>query len=216
LGCGDFLIYEYGATQAAFGEDYEFLAKRRADYAASSKKHYGRAASAGIELGFNEAGESLAPFWFDCECGAKNAVVFENGRAELAEGKCVECGKTAASEEIASWKRVSPRAIARPIVVARGLSPCVFASGLGAFGFHLVARGVARDLGVALCPFATWLPEVRERGIAQRVSEGAGAADAVPAPSVLDAWINFGLESFGERMRGHLKEKSFCDELVLD
>ncbi|MFH0835425.1 MAG: hypothetical protein V1881_03715 [Candidatus Micrarchaeota archaeon] len=204
MGCEDMLFYEYSGTRAAFKDDYAFLLSRHADYAKASAKYYALVKAAGIEPGFDEADEALAAFWYDCECGAKNVLVAEK-EPRLVAGKCGECEKPA--KDI--WERLSPRAISRPIVVARGLAPSVFVSGLGAFGFHLVARGVSSELGVALCPFVTWLPDVSEKGLAQRVKESK------VVPSVLDAWINFGLEGTARAMERHLAEKKLCDALVL-
>ena len=204
MGCKDMLFYEYGGTRAAFRDDYEFLLDRHADYVKASAKYYALVKAAGIEPGFDETGESLAAFWYDCECGAKNALVAEK-EPRLAAGKCGECEKPASDV----WERLSPRAISRPIIVSRGLAPSVFVSGLGAFGFHLVARGVAAELGVPLCPFVTWLPDVSENGLSQRVKESK------VVPSVLDAWINFGLEGTAQAMAKHLREKKLCDALSL-
>ncbi|WP_456469186.1 hypothetical protein [Archaeoglobus sp.] len=81
----------------------------------------------GLEgIGLNDA--NLAPFWYLCDCGG-NVPIYQRG---TFLGRCPLCGSNHEFENIEDvFDRLSPRAVFRNLVFAKGLGTSAFVSGSG-------------------------------------------------------------------------------------
>ena len=216
------LFYEYHSTQKCFSEEYLNLSNRYVEYHDAFKRYYHYLNGHDISLNFNVPPVNQAPFWINCDCGAKVEVLLAEKSANIcfSTSKCLKCGK---KSQITSLKdllnnsesqllAISPRAVSRQIIVTNGIMPSIFVSGMGAVGYEMISRGIANELDVKLPPYVILQSKDVYQGIAQKVAdltkkkiEGSNDKKDVKIyerclnamdlmPSIVDYLINFGFE----------------------
>ncbi len=100
--------------------------------------------------------ENLAPFWYHCDCGGKVVLYFEKNRFF---GKCRVCDKKydIYSKDI-EYRRVSPRAVTRNIVVSEGFGVNLYVSGSGGgLKYGTIALKISEYFGFRIPRTITWV-----------------------------------------------------------
>ena len=239
------LFYEYHSTQKCFSEEYLNLSNRYVKYHDAFKRYYHYLNDHDISLNFNVPPVNQAPFWIHCDCGAKveGLLIEKSGNICLSTSKCLKCGKKLQSTSLedllnnsgSSLEAISPRAVSRPIIVANGIMPSIFVSGIGAVGFEMISRGIANELDVELPPYVIWQSKDVYQGIAQKVAEltrkkldGSNDKKDVKIyerclnamnlmPSIIDYLTNFGFEGTRKMWEEHLLSGgALSDENLID
>lgn len=203
------LFYEYHTTQNCFLDDYLYLTKEFEKYNTSFNNYYEYLCNNNISLNFTRSDITQAPFWIHCDCGAKlEANIKTANYLKIISLECKKCKNPAIEINLKdlSWGKISPRAAARPIVIASGLKPSIFVSGLGATGFEMISRGIANDFDIKLPPYVIWHKKDNYAGIAQEVARkmleinpeeeiNKRCDNAIGLmPSIIDYLINIGFE----------------------
>ncbi|UCH88151.1 MAG: hypothetical protein JSV49_07745 [Thermoplasmata archaeon] len=183
------LFYDYSKIQYCFEPEYRrFLTSGdlMSRYAEIFAETYHSVRDHDITFDFNLPPGDQAPLWYQCKCGGKIDVSFDQptsgpegsdtGTVEFRYDPCPECGAQIAEnfEEggtIEINERASPRAAFRPILIANTLQPSIFVSGLAASGFHMISRGIASELSVPLPPYIIWPGGDDYRSLAKMVAE---------------------------------------------
>jgi len=149
-----FFLYSDLQETGAFGAACEKLADRNEEVV----REYNSAIST-TNSTMKRLSENETLFWCQCECGAK-ATIWKQKEGFVAA--CASCGKKAEFYDVKrEAKKISPKAVARSLILPQVLGTTAYVSGAGAFSedegaYGVVAFKLAKALGWPMPETFVW------------------------------------------------------------
>lgn len=97
------------------------------------------------------------PFWYHCKCGAKVALLYDQGFAKGICRVCAEGYELDLDELEKAFRDMSPNAVARNIIFSEGMGTRIFVSGTGgSLKYGRISDDIAGELGLNLPITVSW------------------------------------------------------------
>ncbi|MCX9012673.1 MAG: hypothetical protein OIN66_16330 [Candidatus Methanoperedens sp.] len=163
------------------------------------------------------AADSL-PFWYHCKCGAKVALLYDQGFAQGICRVCAEAYELDLGELEKAFRDMSPNAVARNIIFSEGMGTRIFVQGTGgSLIYGMISDDIARELGLNLPATVSWKSRDYYTGPAHEAALGSLArACRIKKEDILTEDLNRTIKDtkneFEKRAAG-AKEKGRRDEI---
>jgi hypothetical protein len=158
-----------------FSNGFEFLISNLKTYTDILCKTEQTFLSQGITTGVSSTSYKKAPIWLHCNCGSKAALSLSEQRKLAFTGSCLSCKKelTLDLDDLGNpdlskvITRISPRAIAIPLLLSRDLGISCYCSGKGGVGYLMDANIICKHLCIRWPLTLVWASKDAYRGLAQ-------------------------------------------------
>ena len=171
----DTLFVRLSEMSQVLTNGFEFLLSNLRTYADVLSRTEQDLLSHGIRTGISPASYNKAPLWLHCKCGSKAPISVSTEPKLSLKGSCISCKKELdldlydpSNPDLSKINsRVSPRAIAIPLLLSRDLGISCYCSGQGGLGYLMDASIISKHLGIRWPLTLVWSSNDVYNGMAQ-------------------------------------------------